>query len=118
MARRAVGITITSTVIGNEGFHKLGAVADPINAATTVVDQAAVEAAVALLEADAGSPTQGHVNALRTVWDLLKADIGGVPASSDVLLSYDPVAVGNQSVFRRAVAQLVAAAAGANDLTP
>jgi hypothetical protein len=33
-----------------------------------------VEAAVAVLEADGASPTQAHVNALRTVWNLLKTE--------------------------------------------
>jgi len=117
MARRAVGLTITSTTIGAEGFRANGHVADPVNGATTVVDQAAVEAAVVVLEGDGASPTQGHVDALRTVWDALVLDIAGVPASAHVVLSYDTTSVGNSSVLKRAVAQLLDNVAGSNDFS-
>lgn len=117
MARKAVGVTVTTTTIGAEGFRKIGHVVDPVNGATTAVDQAAVEAAVAVLEADAASPTQAHVNSLRTVWDALVLDISGVPPSSDVVLSYNVVTVGKQSVLRRAVARLLEAVGATNDLT-
>ncbi len=117
MARNAVGVTVAATVIGAEGFCKLGHVLDPVNGTTTVADQAAVEAAVALLEADTTTPTQAHVVALRTVWDALVLDIAGVPPSSDVVLSYDITAVASRSVLRRAAAKLLQAVEATNDLT-
>jgi hypothetical protein len=38
MARSAVGLTVTSTTIGSEGFRNIHAVADPVNAAGTAQD--------------------------------------------------------------------------------
>ena len=117
MARRSVGLTVTSTTIGAEGFRANGHVADPVNGATTASTQATVEAAVALLETDGASPTQGHVNSLRTAWDALVLNIAGRPAATDVVLSYEVTNVGNRSVLKRAVAQLLDNAAGSNDFS-
>ena len=117
MATKAVGLNVTSTTIGAEGFRGVQGVAQPINGATTVADQAAVEAAVAVLEADGASPTQGHVNSLRTVWNALVLDIAARPAYRDVVLVYDTTAVGNRSVLKRATAQLLDAVAATNDFS-
>ena len=68
----------------------LGSDADPsttVNAADTanaliVTDAVAVAAAIAVLVADAGSPTQGHVNTLNAAYATLAADITAAKAAT------------------------------------
>lgn len=200
MAQKAVGLTVTSTTIGAEGFVGGDRVADPINAAGAATDvtdiatssaaitataaliatdntdlttattdigtsstaitataallatdatdigttsDAAVEASIAVLEADGAVPTQAHVNDLRALWNTMRtrvatfvtnsgtattdastlatqstsltADVAPTPAATDVVLSYDTTAVGNRSVLRRAVNRLLDGVAATND---
>lgn len=127
MARHAFGLNVNSTTIGGEGFRGGSHVADPINTvstAATVSALAAVVADVAVLVADGASPTQGHVNTLNghlttlnSAWAALLAGTGGIPAATDVVLSYEATAVGSRSVLQRAVNRLMRACAATDDLT-
>ncbi len=111
MARRAVGLSVTSTVIGGEGFRGGGGVVDPINTVSTT----AVAAAIAVLVADGASPTQAHVTTLNSAWTTLLAGTGGIPAVTDVVLSYDTTAVGSRSVLEAAVRKLLDGVRASND---
>ena len=91
---------------------------DPVNASTEVASETAVEAAVAVLEADAAAPTQAHVNDLRTVWDALVADLATPPNRTAVVLSIDTAAVTTISDLRKAVAAILRAVEGSSYLTP
>ena len=90
MALRSYAVTLrandasVSPTVGDPAAAVAAASTDADTAATdtttadtnlgTVVgaDQTAVESAIATLETDGASPTQAHVNSLRTVWDTLK----------------------------------------------
>ncbi len=119
MARVAASCTVSGR--SDTGVARLGnsgGCSDPVNGATTVADQAAVEAAVALLETDAATPTQAHVNALRTVWDALVLDIAKVPSVADVVVSVNASNVVTRSALRAALRQVEQIFEGSNALTP
>lgn len=123
MARKAVSCKVQArldngiAVVTNHAFPS-----DPINGATTATDQAALdtavtanEAAVAVLEADAASPTQAHVNSMRTTWNAVKtarttleADIGTVPGQTDVVISYNATTVVSKATLRQAIEAMLA----------
>jgi hypothetical protein len=125
MARRAVGVSLTSTVIGHEGFKGAGHVADPINTVSPTATTAAlsqVSTDVAVLVADGATPTQahvttlnGHLTTLNSSYSALIAGSGPVPPSSDVVLSYDTAAVGSRSALERAIAVLLHNVMASND---
>ncbi len=112
----------------------VGHASDVVNSSSTATDSAAVDtlqatvaANVATLVADGASPTQGHVTTLNTNWGLLntavntlQADIasGSASAPADVVLSFDATQVVTRTKLRAAVAALLLAAEGSNDLTP
>src|SRR6266567_1737576 len=76
-------------------------------------DTTAVEAAVATLEADAATPTQAHVTALRGVWNTLKLDIpiGGIT------VIVDKSAITTRNQLKKALDAFALAMAGSNLLT-
>ncbi len=118
MARVAASCNVSGrTVTGVALLGTSGGCPDPVNGATTVADQAAVEAAVAVLEADAATPTQAHVNSLRTVWDALVLDIAKVPATADVVVSVNATNVVTQSALRAALRQVEQVFEGNSALT-
>jgi hypothetical protein len=149
MARFAAGLTVGTTTIGAENFSEAKSVADPANAATTAADKATLNTAdtlalttdkglvdtdVATLVADGATPTQAHVTTLNGHWGTMKTDMvalhaaivayeadiaAGTTVGGDVLLSFDAVKVGNRSVLRRALAQLLQTIEGGlGGLTP
>lgn len=105
MARVSYGVTLRTTLAQNGGFV-MG-----IAAAGAIPSQAAVEAAVALLEADGASPTQAHVTALRGVWNTL---VTGLNAhnTGDAVLDIDNATLTSQSAVRAALRELQQAVAG------
>ena len=124
MSRKSVAIAIqTRRTDGTVSFGNLANPADPVNGSTTAADQATLDAAatavaadVATLVADGASPTQGHVTTLNTDYTALaaaitafEADIAGVPATADVLISYNTSTVVSKSTLRLAVERLLQA---------
>ncbi|MGE3279681.1 MAG: hypothetical protein AB7H90_03515 [Alphaproteobacteria bacterium] len=108
MARKATACSIQARLangVAVETNHSRPV--DPVNASTVATTQAAVEDAVGVLEADAESPTEAHVDDLRTAWDLLVADIAAVPAYRDVVISYEATAVVNRDILRQVVNRLI-----------
>jgi hypothetical protein len=104
MARKAVACVVQLRLTNGQAVvTTVNQPPDPVNGATTATDQAAVEAAVAVLEGDGASPTQAHVNSLRTVWDALVLDISAVPASADVVISYNASTVVSRDTLRQAL---------------
>lgn len=72
----ALAVTATGVVDTDAGLADTAAntaKTDALAAQTANVAVTPVENAIALLEADGVSPTQGHVNSLRSVWDTLSA---------------------------------------------
>jgi len=108
MARQAFSVAITSTDRGLSGVGDARNCEDPLNTVST----AAVAAAIAVLVADGASPTQGHVDTLAAAWATLLAGTGGIPARSDVVLSYDRTAAGNLSCLHAAIRKLIEASDG------
>lgn len=84
----------------------------------TTTSTAAVESAIATLEADAATPTQAHVTALRTIWNALKADPAGALLGTDFVLAYDATAVATHSKLRALVREALQHAAGDGALKP
>lgn len=81
-----------------------------------------VAAAVAVLVADAASPTQAHVNTLNTAWGLLATAIAAAKTSTaaakaagavgDVVLDIDTAVVTTKNGMRAALRQLMQAVDG------
>ncbi len=125
MARRAVGLNVTSTRIGAEGFRGGGHTTDPINTVSTsatVAALAVVDLNTATLVAQGATPLQADVNTLAanvalldTAVATLVAGTGPIPPQVDVVLSYDTTAVGNLSVLERAIAVLLRNVRSSND---
>ncbi len=119
-----------ATVSNGPAIVSAPAAADTALALVVGADETAVEAAVALLEADTTTPTQAHVNALRTVWNTLVTDAAlaktataaltgaGILGGYDVVVMYDATAVKTRSFFRACLREVVERVAGGNSLTP
>lgn len=91
MAIQALKITLGPARANGDYAAQGASTSQPSNASTAATEtavataqassppsQTATEAAVALLEADGATPTQAHVNSLRTVWNTLVTAIGTV----------------------------------------
>lgn len=76
-----------------------------------IPSQAAVEAAVAVLEADGASPTQAHVNSLRTVWNALVAGLNAHD-TADVVLDINTSNITTQNAAKAALRELTQVLAG------
>lgn len=100
MARVAFGCTLGQS-LGQGQFNASAFAAAPL-------DLTAVEAAIAVLEADGASPTQAHVNSLRTVWNTLSA----ATTANNVSLQIDNAVVTTQNGLKAAVAALLKTAQG------
>ena len=145
MARLTRSISTKSTTIGNENFQD-GTDNDPVNASTTVADKATLTTAdtlalttdkttvdgnIATLVADGASPTQAHVTTLNTNWTTMKtdmvalhnaivalqADIAGVPARTDLVVSVDLAKITSISSLRAAFNVLLLSFQGSNAMT-
>lgn len=105
MARAAFSATLRTTFANNGGyaFASGSSIAQP--------STAAVEAAVAVLEADGASPTQGHVNSLRAAWDALVTALG-VYGGADALLDVNLSTLTTQNAVRAALREFEQAIAG------
>lgn len=105
MARSAFSCTLTTTFANQGGFafSSQSAVGQP--------STAAVESAVATLEADGATPTQGHVTALRSAWNALVTALG-VYGGPDVLLDINTANVTTQKAVREALRELERRIAG------
>lgn len=96
---------------------QVGRASDPVAAAAAVsvtiatlngAHMTATEAAMAVLEADGASPTQAHVNTMRTAFNTTKADALAVSNTAvvaalgaDVTLVFDPAIVLSITRMRR-----------------
>ncbi len=133
MARFAV-----AAIVNPSGSVDVYHTPDVVNATTTVADKATLDAAVtatvtttvaanvATLVADAGSPTQGHVNTLNTNWGVLltainalktaitafEADVGGTPTQRDVVISFDATKTTSLGALKAATNALLRCVAG------
>lgn len=131
MARLALGATLGQSHGGGKFNTSSGAIVPNLTVATTADDNAGtvsgtlttnVAAAVAVLVADAASPTQAHVNTLNTTWGLLATAIATAKtstaaakvavASKDVILDIDTSVVTTQNGVRAAMRELMQALAG------
>lgn len=107
MARETFSVTLGGQL--GDGSYR------PTSLITTsmTTTNAAVESAVATLEADGASPTQAHVTALRSVWNTLKAgDVQG-----DFCLNYDNTVITSRNALAAAVKQFLATSASSGALT-
>jgi len=105
MARAAYSCTLRNTFSNNGGysFASGSAAAQP--------STAAVEAAIAVLEADGASPTQGHVDSLRTVWNTLVTALG-VYGGADAVLDVNLSNLTTQNAVRAALREFEQVVAG------
>lgn len=109
MARKAVACVVQARLANGQAvITTVSSPPDPLNAAGTATHQAAVEDAVAALEADDASPTQQHVTDLRGVWDTLVTDIAAVPGQTDVVISYNASTVVTRDTLRQAIETIMA----------
>lgn len=99
MARAAFTCTLRTTFANNGGFSYSS------GSAAAQPSTAAVEALIAVLEADGASPTQAHVNDLRAGWDLLVTALG-VYGGADVLLDINTSTVTTQKAAIAALREL------------
>lgn len=105
MARSAYSVTLRTTFANNGGYSF------STGASAPQPSTSAVEAAVAVLEADGASPTQGHVNSLRSVWNALVTALG-VYGGGDMLLDINTSTTTTQTAARSAIRSLERALAG------
>lgn len=90
-----------------------------LNGATVVTTRAALVAAMAVLVADAASPTQAHVTTADAALTAYLADAApGVPANTDVVVSVDVANVVTRSALRAALRRVEQIFEGNNALTP
>lgn len=77
--------------------------------ATLVADAIPVAAAVAVLVADAASPTQAHVTTLAAAYTTLAADIAanGAQVSGNVVVSFDTAVITTQRMLRAALEKVL-----------
>jgi hypothetical protein len=100
MARLALSLVAGSTTIGNENFSSPHAEADP-------ADQTALAAAMAVLVADAASPTQAHVTTANTALTAI------TPVAKDLVVSFDKAKISSISSLRAALNLVLKAAEAA-----
>ena len=105
MARVSYGCTLRTTLAQNAGFVMTSGSGGPIPS------QAAVEAAVATLEADGATPTQAHVTALRGVWNTLVSGLNAHDTGS-MVMDYDNAVLTTQNAVRAALRELQQTIAG------
>lgn len=99
MARAAYACTLRTTFANNGGF------AFSSGAAAAQPSTAAVEAKVAVLEADGASPTQQHVVDLRAAWDALVTALGTY-GGADVLFDINTSTISTRNKARAALREL------------
>lgn len=99
MARVSFGCTLRTTFASNGGY------AFSSGATGAIPSQAAVEAAIAVLEADGASPTQAHVNSLRTVWNTLVTGLNAHD-TADMVIDYNDANLTTKNATRAALAEL------------
>lgn len=99
MARVSAGCTLVTTLANNAGFVMSA------GASRAIPSQAAVEAAIAVLEADGASPTQAHVNSLRTVWNTFVAGAAAHDTAS-MVVDYDNAVLTTGNAIRAALREL------------
>lgn len=96
-----------------------GGCADVVNGATVATTQAALVAAMAVLVADAASPTQAHVTTANSALTAYLADVAqGRPANTDVVISVDVANVVTNSALRKAIRKIEQIFEGNSALTP
>lgn len=100
MARLALSLSAASTTIGNEGFSAPRTDLDPGN-------QTALAAAMAVLVADAASPTQAHVNTANAALTAI------TPVKTDIIVSVDLAKISSISSLRAAFNRLIEGARAA-----
>lgn len=105
MARLSYGCTLVTTLANGAGFVMTAGSSGP------APSQAAVEAAVATLEADGATPTQAHVTALRGVWNTLVTGLNAHD-TADVVLDVNTANITTQTKLREALRQLNQVIAG------
>lgn len=98
MARTAFTLTAGSTTIGSENFGSARSDADP-------ADQTSLAAAMAVLVADAASPTQAHVTTANTALTAI-TPVGG----KDLVVSIDRTKINSISSLRAAFNLMIQAA--------
>ncbi len=94
MARRAVGLSVTSTVIGGEGFRGGGHVADPINSAGSAAAVTAIGTSSTAITATAALIATDNTNLTTDVTTNIGADNTAVEAAI-VALEGDPTDQGS-----------------------
>ncbi len=99
MARVSAGCTLRTTLANNAGFVIAS------GASRAIPSQAAVEAAVAVLEADAASPTQAHVTSLRAAWDAFVLATTGHD-TAHMVVDYDNAALTTGNAIRAAMREI------------
>lgn len=117
MARFAVALAVSSAIYGREQLTAVGHIPDPLNASSLAADKAAFETALATLVADGALPTQAHVTAANTAYTTFKADITAVPATADVVISFNATNVVTKAALKLAVLRLLRIIDGSDDLT-
>lgn len=105
MARVSVGTTLRTTLANGAGFV-FGS-----GSSGGIPSQAAVEAAVAVLEADGVTPTQAHVTSLRAAWN---AFVTGATAhdTASMVVDYDNAVLTTQNAVRAALREVQQIVAG------
>lgn len=120
MARIAASCNVASrSTTGVATLGTSGGCADVVNGATVATTQAALVAAMAVLVADAASPTQAHVTTADAALTAYLADVAqGRPVNTDVVISVDVANVVTHSALRKAVRRIELIFEGSNALTP
>lgn len=120
MARYSASIGVTDkTLVEHEVLTSPRMVADVVNASGFAAAKTAFEVALAVLVADAASPTQAHVTTADAAYTTLAAAMGAAPpTNSDVVLSFNATNVGTRTVLQRCVEQIMRAVQGHSALTP
>lgn len=90
-----------------------------VNGATVATTRAALVAAMAVLVADAASPTQAHVTTANSALTSYLADVpAGRPTNADVVVSVDAATVTTRSRLRAALRRVELIFEGSDALTP
>lgn len=117
MARFAAAVTLANSS-GVATFGSTGGCSDVVNGATVATTRAALVAAMAVLVADAASPTQAHVTTADAALTAYLADVpAGRPANTDVIVSVDAATVVTRSRLRQALRRIERIFEGSNALT-
>lgn len=112
MARIAFGCTLGASLGEGRFGSNSGSVAPASTSSTTAAGTLTtnVAAAVAVLVADAASPTQAHVNTLNTAWGLLATAIAAAntaAAAANVVIDIDTAVVTTRNGVMAAVRDLL-----------